>query len=643
VAPARVNIEESLWLRGAAVGIGVAGVVFALSYANGGFAPTTRAYAGLAAWWILGAGAAIGIASARSRLDRLALVSLGLFAAFAVWILISTRWASDSERAFAQFNQVSLYVAVLAIAIVVARLVPASWVVGGVALALSAIATVAVVSRFFPSSFGVHPGQQLKLLAPLADRLSFPLGYWNGLGIAVALAYPLLLAIMTSRRSRAASSLAALPLPILAAVMYLTSSRGAFVAAAVGILVFVVLTPKRWPALAALIVAGAGGAAAVAALVHKRALVDGEGTAIAAHQGHRAALEIGIACVLSALVWLGLSELGKRVPSPPRVVGVAVAAGVAIVVIVAIVAAHPVQKFDEFKNNSSAGTAHGTFTTNHLLGTSGSGRWQFWSAAVSEFRAHPLNGGGAGSWGAWWLQHGSLPAFTQFAHSLYLESLAELGIIGLLLIGGAVVIGVVGAVRSAVLLESGEIAAAAACAIAFFVAASYDWVWQLAGTAVVGVGMLGLALGALPSQRTSAWGRLGALRPALALVAVAAIIPQYVALAAGSHLRNAQNAVTAGDGTTARSEALRMKALMPWAATPYFELAVVSQYEGDLPSASRWIDMAIHRSPRDWQLWTRAAIIETKRGNARAARRALAEARLLNPNYFASLESQQTR
>jgi Flp pilus assembly protein TadD len=86
-----------------------------------------------------------------------------------------------------------------------------------------------------------------------------------------------------------------------------------------------------------------------------------------------------------------------------------------------------------------------------------------------------------------------------------------------------------------------------------------------------------------------------------------------------------------------------MKALMPWAATPYFELAVVSQYEGDLPSASRWIDMAIHRSPRDWQLWTRAAIIETKRGNARAARRALAEARLLNPNYFASLESQQTR
>jgi len=87
-----------------------------------------------------------------------------------------------------------------------------------------------------------------------------------------------------------------------------------------------------------------------------------------------------------------------------------------------------------------------------------------------------------------------------------------------------------------------------------------------------------------------------------------------------------------------------MKALMPWAATPYFELAVVSQYEGDLRSATMWIDKAIHRSPDDWNLWSRAAIIETKAGNARAARRALTQARLLNPNFFATpTTAQKTR
>ena len=46
--------------------------------------------------------------------------------------------------------------------------------------------------------------------------------------------------------------------------------------------------------MAALVVAGAAGAVAVAALVHKNALVNGEvDTALGVHQGHRAALLIG--------------------------------------------------------------------------------------------------------------------------------------------------------------------------------------------------------------------------------------------------------------------------------------------------------------------------------------------------------------
>ena len=619
-------------LRDAAVGIGVAAAVFALSYANGGFAPTTRSYAGIAAWWLLGAGAAIGIASAWSGLGRLALAAVGLLSAFAVWILISTSWATDAERAFAQFDQVSLYVAVLVIAIVMARLVPAYVLVGGVALAVSAIATVALVSRLFPSVFGVQPG--LQDLPSLVNRLSFPLGYWNGLGIEVALGYPLLLSVMASRRSRVASALAALPLPIVAADMYLTSSRGAFVAAGVAVVAFVLLTPRRWAALAAVVVAGGAGAVSVAVLVPRKALVDGRtDTALGVHQGHYAALLIGIACVVTALVWAGLAELGKRVPAPPRVAGQATAIAVVVIAVVAIVLAHPVAKFDAFKSNSSGSAgSNATVTTTHLLSSSGSGRWQFWSAAVSEFKAHPLNGGGAGSWQAWWLQHGSLPAFSEFAHSLYLEALGELGIIGLLLIVGAVLAAVVGAVRSALALGSGEIAAATACGIAFFAAASYDWVWQLAGIGVVGVGMLGFALGALPSARASAWSRVGALRPVLALVAVAAIIPQFVVLAAGIHLRNSQAAVSAGDATRARSQALAAKAIEPWAAGPYVQLGRIAQAEGRYAEARRWLGSAIDRSHRDWALWLIAAQIDTQRLRIPAAQRELAEARRLNPH-----------
>jgi tetratricopeptide (TPR) repeat protein len=210
--------------------------------------------------------------------------------------------------------------------------------------------------------------------------------------------------------------------------------------------------------------------------------------------------------------------------------------------------------------------------------------------------------------------------------------LIDLGIVGLLLIAGAILVGAVGAVRSALLLRSGEIAAAAACGIAFFAAAAYDWVWQLAGIAVVGVGMLGFALGALPARRASGWARVGALRPVLALVAVAAIIPQYVVLASGSHLRNSYDAYNVGNGPRARSEALAAKAIEPWAASPYLQLGFVAEAEHRHAEAVRWAHEAIQRSRRDWNVWAAAAFFETKNGNVAAARRDLAEARLLNPH-----------
>src|SRR4029078_5655091 len=98
--------------------------------------------------------------------------------------------------------------------------------------AMVGIVLLALVGRFFPSAFSVEPST---ILPTINSRLSFPLGYWNGLGIEMALAYPLLLSIMASRQSRLARGLAAAPLPVLGAVMYLTSSRGAYAAAIVAV------------------------------------------------------------------------------------------------------------------------------------------------------------------------------------------------------------------------------------------------------------------------------------------------------------------------------------------------------------------------------------------------------------------------
>lgn len=609
----------------------MAGCVFALSYANGGFDTTTKAYAGISVWWLLGTAAAIGVAQARARVDRLALVALGLLAAFAVWTLVSMSWASDGGRAFAQFDQVSLYVAVLALAIALGRLVPASVIISGVALALSAIACVALTSRFFPSTFGVEPNT---ILPSITSRLSFPLGYWNGLGIEAALAYPLLLSIMISRRSRVARILAALPLPLLGAVMYLTSSRGAFLAAVVAIVAFLLLAPDRWPALAAAVLAGAAAVVSVVCLVHKTQLLSGVMTEPGAvSQGHRAALLIGIACVGTAVVWFGCSEIAPRLPTPSQRAGRAVAGLMVLGAVIAIALSHPVAKFDTFKSNSfTSGGSNTSYTNTHLLSSSGSGRWQFWGAASSEFQAHWLNGGGAGSWEAWWLQHDTLGSFfTQYPHSLYLESLAELGIIGLLLIAGFIVVAVFGVIRSVLALRSGDVAAAAAAGIAFFVSAAYDWTWQLAGITVVGVGLLGVALGALPSTRAVEWGRSAVVRPMVALLAVAAIVPQVVVLAAGIHIGNSQDAFDADNGARAKSEALAAKAVEPWDAATWLQLALVERDLREYNAASAAIRSAIRRAPRDYTLWETAVTIDASRGDVAAVHHDFAEIRLLYP------------
>jgi O-antigen ligase/polysaccharide polymerase Wzy-like membrane protein len=626
-----LNLEGRLApLRDAFVVAAVAASVFFLAYADGGFATTTRAYAAIAVWWLLAVGAAAGVGRPAAGLSRFAIAASSLLALFTLWIVISSSWAPDAERVFAQFDQVLLYLGVLVLGVVMARRVPPAILVGGVAVGLAAVATVALVSRLFPSSF---PQSNTTALGPLGfSRLSFPLGYWNGLGIVVALAYPLLFSFMASRRSRLAGPLAALPLPVIAADMYLASSRGAFVTATVATVVYLALSANRWTGLAATALAGVSAGAAIGYLVPRKALVDNQmNTALGVHQGHQAALVIGVISVAGALVWLGVAELARRLPAAPSVVGWATVALLVIGAVVAIAVSHPVRHFDDFKHNAVSYASSRTKVESHLLAASGNGRWQLWGSAVSEFRRHPLEGGGAGSWESWWLQHETLPTYSQFAHSLYLETLGELGIVGLLLLLAGVLAAAAGAVRSALVVRSTEVAGAAACGIAFFAAASFDWMWQLAAVAAVGIGMLGVALGSLQSRRESTTRRLGIVQPAFALVAVVALAPQVVALAAGTHLRNSQSAEAAGDVGRARAEALAAKGLEPWAASPYLQLALIDQQELQYRAAAAEIGAAIDRSRRDWTLWLAAVQIDAYRGRIAAAHRDLAHVHALYP------------
>jgi hypothetical protein len=281
------------------------------------------------------------------------------------------------------------------------------------------------------------------------------------------------------------------------------------------------------------------------------------------------------------------------------------------------------------------------FVKAHLLSGGGSGRWQFWSAAVDEFDTRPLAGRGAGSYQAWWAQHGTIAFFVRDAHSLYLEVMGELGILGLLLVAGAFAGGLVAGVRRLLTLAGAErdvCAGLLAAFAAYAVGAGIDWMWEISAVSAVGMFCLGLLAGRAvpaadePIPTPPRRPRIGL--PGRAAVGVASLVVIGLVLIpwlTASAIDASRDATRRDDARVALRDAENARAVQPWASTPYLQLALVNEQLGQIDEARRRIGQALDRDTSDWRLWLVAARLEAKAGRVRAARADLARARHLNP------------
>ncbi len=242
----------------------VAGSVFLVAYDNGGYGLPTRSIAGIALWWAIILGVGLGLLPF-ARVPRAALVTGALLAGLAAWTLASTVWAPSAEAAFNEFNRVSLYLAVFTLAVLAGTRANAARWADGLGLGIVVTGLVSLATRLFPHLLATH---DLGTFLPSAyARLSFPVGYWNGLAILVGMAFPLCLRRAVAGGTPLTRSVALVPVPALTAVIYLTSSRGGVAAAAVGILVFLVATDRWWAALGALLAAGIASGVAIGVLL----------------------------------------------------------------------------------------------------------------------------------------------------------------------------------------------------------------------------------------------------------------------------------------------------------------------------------------------------------------------------------------
>ncbi len=92
-----------------------------------------------------------------------------------------------------------------------------------------------------------------------------------------------------------------------------------------------------------------------------------------------------------------------------------------------------------------------------------------------------------------------------------------------------------------------------------------------------------------------------------------------------------ESAVVRGDFGAAVDHAGNARSIEPWAASPYVQLGLLAERQGDYPTAIGHFSNAIDREDRNWQWYYLRSRVERAAGEEAAARADLERARQLNP------------
>lgn len=631
----RARLEE--WAAGIAPPLLIGG----LALAGGGFALDDRHLAGLAVW-VLIAGLLVLGAAGRATLGRPFYWSAGLIGAFALWSALSSLWSASVELSVVETDRVLVYFGFFVATYLLAQTKEARQRFGeGLTIALIFVALLALASRLLPDILSVNQG------GGAAARLSYPLGYWNADGLLFGLSTGLVLWL--SRRSLvpALRWLAVASLPAILLALYMTYSRGGLIAVLIAAGCLIALSHDRLWLLATLGTGALGALPAVLAVQDNRLIAENIAEPGLAGQGHEvlAILVGGTLLAVALFACLRALERGQNrftdraleASRNPRVLrGIALAA--ALLAIAAVIAVGG-RAWDQFSNSDlqPPGSAE-----SHLAQIGSSGRDDFWRVAIDSFEEEPALGHGAGTFRYSWYLLRDLEITNADAHSLYLQAFAELGVLG-----GLLVLAMMGfllwtgfsAWRHAQGAQRDLYAALLGVALAFAVCSAIDWFWLIAALAAVfflATGVLVAArCGQLAEARAASNGHGSQRRFGLAIggLAVAWItaLALVAPLLADREIEASNDAAAAGNFPSAVSHAENAKSIEPWATSPYRQLGLLAELEGNYPLAVERLDEAIDREPDNWLLYYIRARIQGNAGETEAARADIEEAQRLNP------------
>lgn len=414
----------------------VAGILcFATFLAGGGLnlAPmTTLELALTVAAGALVAGTVV-LAPAGTRFYGLGPV--GLLLTFTALTGLSVAWSVAPDASWQDAGRMLAYSGVFAAAVTLAWIAPGGWraLLGGIVLAAVVVCAYALLTKMLPDQLDAND---------IYARLQEPYGYWNAIGLIAAMGAIGCLWLGARRAGHAVLNALAYPaLGLMIVTLMIAYSRGALAALAVGVAAWMCLVPLRLRGARVLIV-GALGAAPVVAWDFSRHALSSDGVLLAARTtaGHQLGVLLAAMLLVLTLLGIAIGFFGdRRAPAAPtrRAAGVALAV-LLMLVVVALVGGLAASKrglmgtvSHDLSSLTNPNAAVPKNTPGRLTAI-GSVRARYWNEALEIFKVHPALGAGAAGYETARLRYRTQPLDVRQAHGYVVQTLADLGIVGLM-------------------------------------------------------------------------------------------------------------------------------------------------------------------------------------------------------------------
>jgi O-antigen ligase len=606
-----------------------AGLMAYFAFNSGGFYPGPPAYVAIVLCAVLLA----RVTTARDPFEgagRALTFAAGALALYTLLTLLSELSSHAPGSALIEFDRALVYLLAMVVFGSLAhsreRLV---WMLRAVTLGAVVICTCGLITRLLPHVWPTTPDIA-------NNRLSFPVTYWNVLGLLAAIGIVLSTHFSSDQREpRVTRVAAAAATPVLATSLYFTFSRGAIAVGFVGLVTYALVGRPR--ALLSALIAAAPATAVALKIAYDANLLASRTptTPSAVAQGRHVAIAVAVCAVSAAGMrallarWLDERLEGFLLPRHRRRLiirtgwaSLAVAAVSAVIVLNGTIR----HEYHLFVRPTPPGNA--ADLRSRLTDPGNNGRIDMWRVAWNQFQSAPLFGHGAGAFANAWAQHRPTGVFVVDAHSLYVETSDELGVVGLLLLLAVIVTVLFGVARRARGPDRPLYAALFALLLAWAIHTGIDWDSEMPVVTLLFYALGGVAL-ARPLGPTPRAGEL-TIRSGLAPQSRAmlglgcvllAVAPTYAWLSQRK-LDQANHAFSQGNCGAASRAALSSISILGIRPEPY-EVLSYCDIRSNMPRlALAAMDKAISLDPDNWNYRYGLALMRAAAGlDPRAAAR----------------------